>query len=105
MDRRYRDKGLVIIGFPCNQFRGQEPKKCNEIIKEVKDMYGAEFEIMNKIDVNGPGAHPIFIYLRKNTKELISVEDSDKVLQIPWNFCKWIVDRKGRVQMYLNPTI
>ncbi len=60
---------------------------------------------MDKCDVNGPNTHEVFKYLRGNSKELISKRDPTKMLQIPWNFCKWIVDKEGKVQMYLNPTI
>ena len=60
---------------------------------------------MDKIDVNGSGTHDVFMYLRSNTKELISTKDSARILELPWNFCRWIVDKKGRVQMYLNPTV
>ena len=60
-------------------------------------MYGVEFELLDKIEVNGDGAHPIFKYLRSNSKELTSIHDPDKTLQVPWNFCRWIVDKKGRV--------
>lgn len=59
---------------------------------------------MEKIEVNGPNAHPIFVYLRQNTFELRSSKDPGKILQIPWNFCRWLVDRKGRVVKYVNPS-
>ena len=105
MDEDFRDKGLIIVGFPCNQFQGQEPKTCNLIIEDVRKEYGVRFPIMEKIDVNGDTAHPIFVYLRQNTYELKSKSDPRKILQIPWNFCRWIVDRRGRVQKYLNPSV
>ena len=60
---------------------------------------------MDKCKVNGDQTHPVFKYLRANSKELISVRDPTKILQVPWNFCKWILDGEGRVQMYMNPTI
>lgn len=64
MDEDFRGKGLVIVGFPCNQFQGQEPKTCNLIIEDVRKDYGVKFQIVEKIDVNGDNAHPIFVYLR-----------------------------------------
>ena len=105
LDSLYRDKGLVIIGFPCNQFRSQEPGSCNEIIVNMKQKYGVEFTIMEKVEVNGDNAHPIFTYLRQNTYDLRSKNNPDKFMSIPWNFCRWIVDRKGRVLKYLNPSV
>ena len=60
MDQRYREKGLVILGFPCNQFLNQEKKPCKEIITDMKAFYNVDFELVEKIEVNGPGAHPIF---------------------------------------------
>lgn len=59
---------------------------------------------MDKCDVHGPNAHPVFRYLRSNTRELVDPHDRTKILQIPWNFCKWIVDRRGRVHHYMDPT-
>jgi glutathione peroxidase len=60
---------------------------------------------MEKIDVNGENAHPIFVYLRQNTEELRSKTDPESIMNIPWNFCRWIVDRRGRVLKYLNPSV
>ena len=60
---------------------------------------------MDKIDVNGPNAHSVFRYLRGNTKELINKKDPARMNQLPWNFCRWVVDRDGKIQMYLNPTV
>jgi len=60
---------------------------------------------MDKVHVNGEETHEVFKYLRGNSKELISKRDPNKMLKIPWNFCKWIVDKNGKVEQYLNPTI
>lgn len=60
---------------------------------------------MDKCDVNGENAHEVFQYLRANTKELISKRDPNKMLKLPWNFCRWVIDKDGKVQQYLNPTI
>lgn len=59
---------------------------------------------MEKIEVNGDNAHPIFVYLRQHTHELKSKRDVNIILNIPWNFCKWVVDPKGRVLKYINPS-
>ena len=61
--------------------------------------------MMDKVNVNGPDTHDVFKYLRSRTKELISKQDPSKVLELPWNFCRWVVDRKGKVQMYMNPVV
>lgn len=102
--KQYEDKGLQIIAFPCSQFLNQEPKPNSEIKRDVESKFGVSFPLMDKCDVNGPEAHPVFRYLRGNTKELISKKDPKKMLQIPWNFCRWVLDSKGKVQQYLNPT-
>jgi len=60
---------------------------------------------MDKCNVNGPNAHEAFKWLRSNTKELQSRKNPGRVLELPWNFCRWVVDRDGKIQMYLNPTI
>ena len=80
LDETFRDRGLVIVGFPCNQFQGQEPKSCNLIIEDVRREYGVKFQINEKLEVNGPNAHPIFVYLRQNTYELRSKNDANKIL-------------------------
>ena len=59
---------------------------------------------MEKCLVNGPDAHDVFKFLRSNTKELISRKNPGNILQLPWNFCRWVIDCDGRVQMYMNPT-
>lgn len=59
----------------------------------------------DKVDVNGQYAHDVFKYLRGNTKELIDKRKKNMIERIPWNFCRWVVDKEGQVQMYLNPTM
>jgi len=59
---------------------------------------------MDKVNVNGPESHPVFQYLRGHTKELISKKNPSQMLELPWNFCRWVVDKDGKVQMYLDPT-
>lgn len=61
--------------------------------------------MMDKVCVNGPDTHDVFKYLRANSPELISKQDPSKVLELPWNFCKWICNAEGEVQKYLNPTV
>ncbi|MBP1663686.1 MAG: glutathione peroxidase [Bacteroidetes bacterium] len=85
---KYKDKGFVILGFPCNQFGNQDPGTNEEIQSFCKVNYGVTFPMFSKIDVNGENAHPIFIYL-KNT---LSGTITDN---IKWNFTKFLIDRSG----------
>ncbi|RAT95398.1 glutathione peroxidase [Brevibacillus sp. Leaf182] len=87
---RYQDKGLVVLGFPCNQFAGQEPGTEEEIATFCDRNYGVTFPLFAKIDVNGPGTHPLYQYLKEHA---LSEEHSD----IEWNFAKFLVDKDGHV--------
>ncbi|MFA4132221.1 MULTISPECIES: glutathione peroxidase [unclassified Brevibacillus] len=87
---RYQDKGLVVLGFPCNQFAGQEPGTEEEIATFCDRNYGVTFPLFAKIDVNGPGTHPLYQYLKEHAP---SEENPD----IEWNFSKFLVDKDGRV--------
>jgi len=84
---KYKDQGLVILAFPCNQFRNQEPGTNAEIAEFCSKNYGVTFPLMDKIEVNGENAHPIYKYL----KDLTGGED------IKWNFEKFLISRDGSV--------
>ncbi len=84
LHRKYRDRGLVVIGVPCDQFAHQEPGDNDEIAQFCEINYGVSFPLMAKTDVNGPGAHPLFAELRKRTGGLLG--DA-----IKWNFTKFLV--------------
>jgi glutathione peroxidase len=84
-------QGLRVIGFPCNQFGGQEPKGSQEIAQFCTQNYGVEFLLMQKVDVNGDQAHPLFSWLKSQAPGLLSTEG------IKWNFTKFLVDKKGDV--------
>jgi len=88
---RYHDKGLEVLGFPCNQFREQEPKSEKEILRFCTLNYGVKFDMFSKIDVNGEGAHPLYKYLKKEKSGFLGTES------IKWNFTKFLVDRDGKV--------
>ena len=88
---KYHPKGLEIIGFPCNQFGGQEPKGSQEIAQFCMQNYGVEFLLMQKVDVNGDQAHPLFSWLKSQAPGLLNTEG------IKWNFTKFLVGRKGQV--------
>lgn len=64
----YKDRGLLVIGFPCNQFKNQESQSEEEIKKFVKDKFNVTFPMMEKIEVNGPNTHPLYVYLRNNSE-------------------------------------
>jgi glutathione peroxidase-family protein len=86
---KYRDKGLVILGFPCNQFASQEPGAAEEIKSFCTAKYGVTFPLFAKIEVNGEGADPLYQYL-KNAEP-----DPKGKADIGWNFNKFLVDRQG----------
>ena len=84
----FKDKGLVILGFPCNQFGKQEPGTEKEISEGCLINYGVSFPMFSKIDINGENAHPIYKYLKKELKGFPGSE-------IKWNFGKFLIDKQG----------
>jgi glutathione peroxidase len=96
--RKYRDRGFVVLGFPCNQFGAQEPGDAAEIANFCSLTYDVDFPMMRKIDVNGPQTHPLYAYLKTAKKGLLGSEG------IKWNFTKFLVDRKGEVVGRFAPT-
>jgi glutathione peroxidase len=97
--RRYRDRGLVVLGFPCNQFGAQEPGDAEEIANFCSLTYEVDFPMMRKIDVNGPQAHPLYAWLKTQKKGVLGTEG------IKWNFTKFLVDRNGAVVDRFAPTV
>ncbi len=87
----WHDKGLEILGFPCNQFLKQDPGSDAEINEFCSLNYGVTFPMFSKIDVNGETAHPLYNYLKKEAKGLLGSE------KIKWNFTKFLVDQQGKV--------
>ncbi len=88
---RYRDQGLVVLGFPCNQFGKQEPGDADEISEFCQVNYGVSFPMFAKVDVNGSDAHPLFQWLRREAKGALGST------RIKWNFTKFLVGRDGEV--------
>jgi glutathione peroxidase len=86
---KYSDKGLVILGFPCNQFANQEPGDEKSIAEGCLLNYGVTFPMFSKIDVNGPDAHPLYKYLKSALPGFLSN-------RISWNFTKFLIDREGK---------
>jgi len=96
--RRYKDRGLEVLGFPCNQFGGQEPGTAEEIGAFCEKNYGVTFPIFAKIDVNGPNTDPLFRFLKGEKTGIFGTEG------IKWNFTKFLVDGQGRVVERYGPS-
>ncbi|WP_090571545.1 glutathione peroxidase [Nitrosomonas sp. Nm33] len=95
--RQYKEKGLEILGFPCNQFGGQEPGNDEEIKNFCSLNYDVTFPLFAKIEVNGESAHPLYQYLKTEQKGILGTE------AIKWNFTKFLVDRNGEVVKRFAP--
>ena len=89
LHERYAKSGFEVLGFPCNQFGKQEPGSDSEIRGFCDVRYGVRFPLFSKIDVNGPGAHPLFEFLKKSRPGLLGSK------RIKWNFTKFLIDRHG----------
>jgi glutathione peroxidase len=89
--QQYRDRGFVILGFPCDQFGNQEPGPETEIAQFCELNFGVSFPLFAKVLVNGPEAHPLFQYLTKAKRGFLGTR------AIKWNFTKFLVDRQGNV--------
>lgn len=96
--QKYRDIGLEILGFPCNQFANQDPGSNDEIHKFCQLNYGVTFTMFKKIDVNGENEHPLYKYLKNETKSVLGKK-------IKWNFTKFLIDSEGNVIKRYAPTV
>jgi glutathione peroxidase len=96
----YRHRGLTILGFPSNQFGTQEPGSAAEIASFCETRFGVTFPLFAKIDVNGPAAHPLYRFLRRQQPGIFGILGSGA---IRWNFTKFLVDRKGQVTSRFGP--
>ncbi len=96
--RKHGGAGLVVLGFPCDQFGRQEPGDAAEIERFCSVNYGVTFPMFAKIEVNGPGAHPLYQFLKAQQPGILGTEG------IKWNFTKFLVDREGRVAARYAPT-
>lgn len=93
----YADRGLVVIGFPCDQFANQEPGDDADIAQFCSLNYGVTFPLSTKVDVNGPSTHPVFAWLKDNGRALFGT-------RIKWNFTKFLVWPDGRTVVRFSPT-
>ncbi|WP_201931851.1 glutathione peroxidase [Lysobacter sp. MMG2] len=90
LHQEYADQGLAVLGFPCNQFGEQEPGEADEIGEFCQRNYGVSFPMFEKVDVNGPDAHPVYQWLRREKRGLLGEK-------IKWNFTKFLVGKDGTV--------
>jgi glutathione peroxidase len=94
---KYKDQGLEVLGFPCNQFGGQDPGSNEQIGAFCQKNYGVNFPMFAKVDVKGPEAHIVFRYLTNNSKGVLGNG-------IKWNFTKFLINKKGQVINRYAPT-
>ncbi len=95
---KYNEQGLVILAFPCNQFANQEPASDREIAEFCQLNYGLTFPIFSKVEVNGSQTHPLFVYLKKQKRNILGSK-------IKWNFTKFLINKKGQVVKRFPPQI
>ena len=93
----YRDKGFEVLAFPCNQFGAQEPGEAEEIAQFCKVNFGLTFPLMQKVEVNGDNASPLFDWMKKEAPGLMGSK------AIKWNFTKFLIDREGNVVKRYGP--
>jgi glutathione peroxidase len=98
LHREYKDRGLTILGFPCNQFNGQEPGNAEEIANFCSLTYDVTFPVLAKIEVNGDGADPFWKWLKKEKPGLLGSQ------AIKWNFTKFLIDKDGKPVARFAPT-
>lgn len=97
LHQKYKDQGLVVLGFPCNQFAGQEPLNNEEMESACLINHGVSFQLTEKVDVNGKNAHPVFKFLKKKLPTLLGKS-------IKWNFAKFLIDANGKPYRRYSPT-
>ncbi|XBW34887.1 hypothetical protein QEN19_000451 [Hanseniaspora menglaensis] len=91
LNKKYKEQGLVVVGFPSNQFAGQEPGSNEEIVTFCKLNYGVSFDMMDKIDVNGDNESPVYKYLKSQKSGLLGLK------RVKWNFEKFLINKEGKV--------
>jgi len=97
--KTFKERGLVVLGFPCDQFGHQEPGTAEEIAGFCQQNYGVTFPMHAKIEVNGDDAHPLYVSLKKAARGVLGTQ------AIKWNFTKFLVDRKGEVVERYAPNV
>jgi glutathione peroxidase len=97
LHQQYKDNGLVVLGFPCDQFLKQEPLSNEEMAETCLINHGVTFQLTEKINVNGSTTHPIFQWLKSKQKGLLGK-------RISWNFTKFLIDKQGKVVKRFSPS-
>jgi glutathione peroxidase len=97
LQQKYQDKGLTVLGFPCNQFGAQEPGTAEEIKQFCSSKYQVTFPLFEKIEVNGPGRHPLY--------SILAGRDAPFPGDIRWNFTKFLIGRDGRILKRFEPAV
>jgi len=97
LQQQFGPRGFAVLGFPCNQFGGQEPGDAGQIEQFCASQYNVSFPMFAKVDVNGASAHPLYKYLKSEKSGLLGSS-------IKWNFTKFLVDRAGKVVARFAPT-
>jgi glutathione peroxidase len=95
--KNYKDRGFEILGFPCNQFGGQEPDEDAEILNFCTMTFNVSFPLFSKIEVNGDSTHPLYVYLKNANPGILGTE------AIKWNFTKFLIDRSGTPRARFAP--
>ena len=98
LHRKYKERGLVVLGFPCDQFAHQEPAGDAEIAAFCKLNFGVTFPLMAKAEVNGQGTHPVFAFLKRRASSLLGSK-------VKWNFTKFLVGRDGKTVTRFAPAV
>ena len=98
LHKKYSKNGLVVIGFPCDQFLNQEPETNESMEQACKINFGVTFQLTEKINVNGPNTHPVFVYLKKHLGGLFGSK-------IKWNFTKFLISPNGKPVRRYAPTV
>ena len=98
LQRKFADRGFEVLGFPCNQFMGQEPGNAEEIASFCKLTYDVTFPVLKKVEVNGDGASPLYDWMKGEAPGLMGSKS------VKWNFTKFLIDRNGKVVRRYAPT-
>jgi len=97
LHQKYKDQGLVVLGFPCNQFAGQEPETNDTLEQTCRINHGVTFQLTEKVNVNGKNTHPVFEFLKSKKGGFLGSK-------IKWNFTKFLIDKEGNVIERYAPT-